>query len=98
MTTTQTRRSASTPQPRGEERGLTPRAALVGSVLATALAGLGMLLLRSSLQVRSVPERTMEWLLLFISPEQFETTLQRFGFDAKRYALYLAALAMLAIL
>jgi DMSO/TMAO reductase YedYZ molybdopterin-dependent catalytic subunit len=71
---------------------------LIASVLATGLAALGMLVLRSSLQVRSVPERTMEWLLLFISPEQFESALLRFGFDAKRYALYLATFGMLAIL
>jgi DMSO/TMAO reductase YedYZ molybdopterin-dependent catalytic subunit len=98
MTTTQARRSQFTPHPGNAKQGLTPRAALIGSVLATGLAGLGMLVLRTSLQVRSVPERVMEWLLLFISPDQFESALQRFGFDAKRYGLYLAALGMLAIL
>lgn len=73
------------------------RAAL-GGALASLAAGLGMLLLRSTLQVRSVPERLMEWLLLFVPPTMFEAVLQRFGFDAKRYALDAAIVVMLALL
>jgi DMSO/TMAO reductase YedYZ molybdopterin-dependent catalytic subunit len=57
-----------------------------------------MLLLRSALQVRSMPERLMEWLLLFVPPDTFEDLLRRFGFDAKRYALDCAILAMLVVL
>jgi hypothetical protein len=34
--------------------------------------------------VRSLPERLLEWLLLFVPLDVFESLLQRFGFDAKR--------------
>src|SRR5690242_19581180 len=54
-----------------------------------------MLVLRSSIEVRSIPERLMEWLLLFIPPGLFESMLQRFGFDAKRYGLDAAILVVL---
>jgi DMSO/TMAO reductase YedYZ molybdopterin-dependent catalytic subunit/CDP-diglyceride synthetase len=67
-------------------------------MLAALLAGAGMLLLRSLLQVRSVPERVMEWLLLFVPPDLFEAVLRRFGFDAKRYALEAAIVGMLSLL
>lgn len=40
----------------------------------------------------------MEWLLLYIPPDTFELLLDRFGFDAKRYALWGCALGMLALL
>jgi LPXTG-site transpeptidase (sortase) family protein len=60
-----------------------------------------MALLRWTLQVRSVPERLLEWVLLLVPPSLFEAGLRRFGFDAKRYTLdgtifvTLAALAAL---
>ncbi|MGI9145762.1 MAG: molybdopterin-dependent oxidoreductase [Chloroflexota bacterium] len=73
-------------------------AACIGGTLATVLAGSGMLLLRFGLQVRTVPERVMEWLLLFVPLGVFEAMLQRFGFDAKRYALGLAVAVMLVLL
>jgi DMSO/TMAO reductase YedYZ molybdopterin-dependent catalytic subunit len=57
-----------------------------------------MAFLRWTLQVRTVPERIMEGSLLFLPPEVFGATIQRFGFDAKRYALYGASIAMLAVL
>jgi DMSO/TMAO reductase YedYZ molybdopterin-dependent catalytic subunit len=57
-----------------------------------------MLLLRSTVGVRSIPERLMEWLLLFVPPGMFETMLQRFGFDAKRYGLDAAVLVILGLL
>jgi DMSO/TMAO reductase YedYZ molybdopterin-dependent catalytic subunit len=57
-----------------------------------------MLLLRWTLEVRSLPERLMEWLLLFVPPRLFETTLQQFGFDAKRYALYTCAAVVIVVL
>ena len=57
-----------------------------------------MLLIRSTLQVRSVPERVLEWMLLFVPLDVFESTLQIFGFDAKRYALYFGILVTLALL
>ena len=72
--------------------------ALGGGILATLAAGGVMLYLRSALQVRTVPERVMEWLLLFVPLDVFEAGLRRFGFDAKRYALLGAILGMLAIL
>jgi DMSO/TMAO reductase YedYZ molybdopterin-dependent catalytic subunit len=71
---------------------------LLGGFFAAALAAIGMAILRSTLQVRSIPERVMEWMLLFIPPALFETAIQRFGFDAKRYALYGAIIGMLAVL
>jgi DMSO/TMAO reductase YedYZ molybdopterin-dependent catalytic subunit len=65
-----------------------------------------LLVLRSTLQVRTVPERILEWMLLFVPLDVFEAGLRRFGFDAKRYALgatvagtllLLAALGALAL-
>ncbi|MBV8714028.1 MAG: molybdopterin-dependent oxidoreductase [Chloroflexi bacterium] len=69
-----------------------------GGVAAALVFGLGMLLLRSTVGVRSIPERLMEWLLLFVPPGLFEAILQRFGFDAKRYGLDAAVLLALAAL
>jgi DMSO/TMAO reductase YedYZ molybdopterin-dependent catalytic subunit len=57
-----------------------------------------MLLLRSTIGVRSIPERLMEWLLLFFPPGVFEAMLQQFGFDAKRYGLDAAVLVILGLL
>ncbi len=57
-----------------------------------------MAFLRFTLQVRSVPERIMEWVLIFIPLDLFEAGLRRFGFDAKRYALYGAIVATLICL
>src|SRR5919199_4068335 len=72
--------------------------AVMGGSLAALLAGGGMLVLRSVLQVRTVPERVMEWLLLFVPLGVFEALLQRFGFAAKRYALSAAVVGMLVLL
>jgi DMSO/TMAO reductase YedYZ molybdopterin-dependent catalytic subunit len=75
------------------------RTTAIGGGLAAALAaGLAMWILRFSLQVRSVPERMLEWLLLFIPLDLFESGLQRFGFSAKSYALDLAVLVTLGLL
>jgi len=57
-----------------------------------------MLTLRSTLEVRTVPERVMEWLLLFVPPDVFELLLQRLGFDAKLYALAACIVGMLVLL
>jgi DMSO/TMAO reductase YedYZ molybdopterin-dependent catalytic subunit len=73
------------------------RTALLGGLFGALVASTGMLLLRYTLQVRSVPERMMEWALLFLPPGLFEATLQRFGFDAKRYALNAAVLVEIAL-
>lgn len=56
----------------------------IGALAATLVCFAIMLLLRLGWQVRSVPERLMEWLLLFVPPSVFEAVLQRLGFDAKR--------------
>lgn len=56
--------------------------------MVALVTGASMALLRVTLQVRSVPERMMEWLLLFVPLEAFEAGIQRFGFAAKSYALY----------
>lgn len=73
------------------------QAAVLGGLAAAFVVGASMLLLRTSLQVRSVPERLVEWLLLFVPPTLFEAILQHLGFDAKRYALYLAILVILGV-
>jgi DMSO/TMAO reductase YedYZ molybdopterin-dependent catalytic subunit len=70
----------------------------VGGALAALAAWGGMLLLRATLQIRSVPERVMDGLLLVIPIELFEASLQRFGFEAKNYALYGATVGTLVIL
>ena len=57
-----------------------------------------MLLLRSTISVRSIPERVMEWLLLFVPPGLFEAMLLRLGFDAKRYGLDAAILLVMLAL
>jgi DMSO/TMAO reductase YedYZ molybdopterin-dependent catalytic subunit len=75
-------------------RGADTPSAIVSGLVAALVVGTSTLLLRSTLQVRSVPERLVEWLLLFVPPSIFETALQQFGFDAKRYALYLTIFAM----
>src|SRR5438045_3397641 len=56
-----------------------------------------MVLLRSTASVRSIPERMMEWLLLFVPTSVFESLLRTFGFDAKRYGLDAAILVMLVL-
>ena len=71
---------------------------LAGASLAALTVGLGMLVLRSALGVRSIPERLMEWLLLFIPSAVFESIIRRFGFDAKRYGLAAAILLLLGLL
>ena len=74
----------------------TPDAVVGGLVAALVVAG-STLLLRSTLQVRSVPERLVEWLLLFVPPSLFEAVLQRLGFDAKHFALYLTTIAIFGL-
>jgi len=69
-----------------------------GGFAAALAAGLVMWVFRATLQVRSIPERVLEWLLLFVPLDLFESTLQRFGFSAKVYALYLAVAIMLGVL
>jgi DMSO/TMAO reductase YedYZ molybdopterin-dependent catalytic subunit len=71
---------------------------LAGGAAAASAAGLLMAMLRWTLVVRTIPERVLEWSLLFVPPDQFEAVLLRFGFEAKRYALYAAIGGMLLLL
>jgi DMSO/TMAO reductase YedYZ molybdopterin-dependent catalytic subunit len=85
------------PQP-GEGRRGTAGLELLGGIAAAGITGLVLLVLRSTLQVRTVPERILEWMLLFVPLDVFEAGLRRFGFDAKRYALYGTILGSLVLL
>ena len=71
--------------------------ALGGGFAAAVAASLGMWLVRAVLQVRSIPERVLEWVLLFVPLDMWESSLQRFGFSAKRYALFFGIAIMLAV-
>jgi DMSO/TMAO reductase YedYZ molybdopterin-dependent catalytic subunit len=64
--------------------------------LATAVALLLQNLLRDTWQIRTLPERVMEWALLFIPLDLFERGLARFGADAKGLAL-MATFAGMAV-
>ncbi|HEX2036250.1 MAG TPA: molybdopterin-dependent oxidoreductase [Chloroflexota bacterium] len=72
------------------------RLALVGGFAAALGASAVMAILRWNLQVRTVPERLLEWMLLYVPLDLFEATIRRFGFDAKRYGLYATIAAMMA--
>jgi DMSO/TMAO reductase YedYZ molybdopterin-dependent catalytic subunit len=71
---------------------------IAGGVLASLAAAAVMLLMRLALQVRSVPERVLEVMLLVTPPDLFEAALLRYGFDAKRYALSLTIVVTLLCL
>jgi DMSO/TMAO reductase YedYZ molybdopterin-dependent catalytic subunit len=72
------------------------RRALVGGAGAAIAAGSMMTLARSAGQVRSLPERMLEWMLLFVPLDMFGAMLGAFGFEAKLYALYGSVLFSLA--
>jgi DMSO/TMAO reductase YedYZ molybdopterin-dependent catalytic subunit len=72
--------------------------ALLGAALATGAALAAMFWTRSAFQIRTLPERVMEWALLFVSPDQFESGLRTFGAEAKVYALYGAVAGLAAVL
>ncbi len=57
------------------------------STMATAVALRLQSVLRDVWQIRALPERVMEWLLLFVPLDLFELGLQRFGSSAKDVAL-----------
>jgi DMSO/TMAO reductase YedYZ molybdopterin-dependent catalytic subunit len=61
-------------------------ALLVSAMASAATLGL-QATLREMWQIRTLPERVMEWVLLFIPLELFERGLQQFGPMAKEYAL-----------
>src|SRR5207247_10167081 len=67
---------------------------LVAAGVALALQNL----LRVTWQIRTLPERVMEWLLLFVPIDLFERGLARFGADAKQLALTSTAVGMAVLL
>src|SRR5438046_3591857 len=71
---------------------------VVVAVMATATAFLLQTLLRNVWQIRTLPERVMEWLLLFVPLDLFERGLARFGADAKQLALTSTAVGMAVLL
>ncbi|HUX88643.1 MAG TPA: hypothetical protein VMW65_16690, partial [Chloroflexota bacterium] len=72
--------------------------ALVGGFAATSVAIGLMFWVRTAYQIRTLPERVMEWLLLFVPTNLFEKGLQAFGANAKDIALYGAYVVMALIL
>jgi DMSO/TMAO reductase YedYZ molybdopterin-dependent catalytic subunit len=73
-------------------------ASTLGSALATA-AALGLMFwARSEFQIRTLPERMLEWLLLFVPLELFERGLQQYGPQAKEIGLVGAIVVMAALL
>src|SRR5260370_34471666 len=61
-------------------------AALLLGCLASGVALLLQNVLRDTWQIRTVPERVMEWLLLFVPLDLFERGVQQLGGDAKEVA------------
>ena len=56
--------------------------ALIGGALASAAALWLMFWFRSVFQIRTLPERALEYSLLFVPPDQFEAAVTRYGPDA----------------
>src|ERR687885_1801574 len=77
-------------------RGL-PHTILVAA-LATLAAMLLQNVLRQTWQIRTLPERVMEWLLLLIPLDLFERGLAQFGADAKEVGLTATLVGMAVIL
>src|SRR5579864_1930809 len=84
---------------------MTRRARKPGSGRALAIAAVATLAamgiqqaIRNAWQVRSLPERAMETLLVFIPLDLFERGLQRFGANAKDIALVGTYVGMAAVL
>src|SRR5579884_3454602 len=61
--------------------------ALLVALCATAVALLLQQAIRAAWQVRTLPERVMERLLVFVPLDVFERGLERFGANAKDLAL-----------
>ena len=72
--------------------------ALAGGAFAASAGSAVTLVLRTTVQVRSAPERILEWLLIYVPPDLFEANLLRFGVDAKRYALWVTSIALFVAL
>ncbi len=71
---------------------------LGGGLAASGVAWAVMAMARATFGVRTLPERVVEWLLLFVPLDVFEAGLRRFGFSAKRYALFGAVVMMVILL
>jgi DMSO/TMAO reductase YedYZ molybdopterin-dependent catalytic subunit len=85
------------PPRRGARRIGWPMALGVGAV-AGSLALLLQNVLRDTWQIRTLPERVEEWLLLFVPLDLFERGLAQLGANAKEVALTGTVIAMLALL
>src|SRR3954469_23286010 len=72
------------------------RSPAAGGAAAPLAAAAAMGLARWAAQVRTLPERLLEWMLLFVPLDVFGAAIGRFGFEAKHYALYGAVLASVA--
>ena len=68
------------------------------SIAATVVAMGLMFLVRATLQVRTLPERVMEWVLIFVPLDAFERGIRTFGPQAKVLALYGSTAIMFAVL
>ncbi len=67
--------------------------------LAATLAAVGLMFwARAAFQVRTLPERIMEWVLIFVPLDAFEQGIRTFGPLAKVLALYGSTAAMSALL
>jgi DMSO/TMAO reductase YedYZ molybdopterin-dependent catalytic subunit len=77
------------------------RAWVASIVIACLASGVAMLLqnvIRGAWQIRGLPERVEEWLLLFVPLDLFEQGLARFGADAKELALTGTLIGMAGVL
>src|SRR5579859_3776998 len=73
-------------------------AALLVGTSASVVALLVQNLLRQTWQIRTLPERVMEWLLLFVPLDLFERGVQQLGGDAKEVALAGTVIGMVVVL
>src|SRR5258708_1614363 len=72
--------------------------AIVTSAIASGAALELQTIARDVWQVRSLPERVMEWLLLFVPLDLFERALGQLGSNAKEVALASAVVGMAVVL
>jgi DMSO/TMAO reductase YedYZ molybdopterin-dependent catalytic subunit len=68
------------------------------ALVATAVAVTLQNVLRDTWQIRTLPERVEEWLLLFVPLDLFERGLAQFGADAKVLALLAIQAGMIVLL
>lgn len=74
------------------------RLAVLTGAVASGVALLLQNVIRETWQIRTLPERIMEWLLLFVPLDLFEQGLAQFGADAKELALYGTFIGMALVL